>query len=104
MPGFWEFPGGKVEHSESPEDTVIREAWEELGINIERSCLAPLSFTSHAYDEFHLLMPLFICRVWEGIVVAREHQAIAWVNPARMNEYSMPPADTPLVATLRDLL
>ncbi len=104
MAGLWEFPGGKVEGAETPEDTIIREAREELGIDIEKSCLAPLSFASHAYDEFHLLMPLFVCRVWEGIVAARESQELAWVRPARMGDYAMPPADAPLVALLRDLL
>ena len=104
MAGLWEFPGGKVEGAETPEDTIIREAREELGIDIEKSCLAPLSFASHAYDEFHLLMPLFVCRVWEGIVAARESQELAWVRPAQMGDYAMPPADAPLVALLRDLL
>ena len=104
MAGLWEFPGGKVEGAETPEDTIIREAREELGIDIEKSCLAPLTFASHAYDDFHLLMPLFVCRVWEGIVAAREGQELAWVRPARMGDYAMPPADAPLVALLRDLL
>lgn len=104
MAGLWEFPGGKVEGAETPEDTIIREAREELGIDIEKSCLAPLTFASHAYDDFHLLMPLFVCRVWEGIVAAREGQELAWVRPARVGDYAMPPADAPLVALLRDLL
>ena len=104
MAGLWEFPGGKVEGAETPEDTIIREAREELGIDIEKSCLAPLTFASHAYDDFHLLMPLFVCRVWEGIVAAREGQELAWVRPARMGDYAMPSADAPLVALLRDLL
>ena len=104
MAGLWEFPGGKVEGAETPEDTIIREAREELGIDIEKSCLAPLTFASHAYDDFHLLMPLFVCRVWEGIVAPREGQELAWVRPARMGDYAMPPADAPLVAQLRDLL
>ena len=104
MAGLWEFPGGKVEGAETPEDTIIREAREELGIDIEKSCLAPLTFASHAYDDFHLLMPLFVCRVWEGIVAAREGQELAWVRPARMGDYAMPPADAPLAALLRDLL
>ena len=104
MAGLWEFPGGKVEGAETPEDTIIREAREELGIDIEKSCLAPLTFASHAYDDFHLLMPLFVCRVWEGIVAARESQELAWVRPAQMGDYAMPPADAPLVALLRDLL
>ena len=104
MAGLWEFPGGKVEEAETPEDTIIREAREELGIDIEKSCLAPLTFASHAYEDFHLLMPLFVCRVWEGIATAREGQELVWVRPARMVDYAMPPADAPLVAQLRDLL
>lgn len=104
MAGLWEFPGGKVEGAETLEDTVIREAREELGIDVEKSCLAPLAFASHAYDDFYLLMPLFVCRVWEGVVAAREGQELAWVPPARMADYPMPPADAPLVALLRDLL
>ena len=104
MAGLWEFPGGKVEGVETPEETIIREAREELGIDIEKSCLAPLTFASHAYDDFHLLMPLFVCRVWEGIVAAQEGQELAWARPERMGDYPMPPADAPLVALLRDLL
>lgn len=104
MAGLWEFPGGKVEPGETPEDALIRELGEELGIEVPKACLAPLTFASHGYDTFHLLMPLFICRKWTGIVQAREGQALRWVRPADMKDFSMPPADVPLVATLRDLL
>jgi 8-oxo-dGTP diphosphatase len=104
MAGMWEFPGGKVESGERPEQTVIREFFEELGVTIQEACLAPFAFASHAYDEFHLLMPVFVCRRWEGIAIPREGQKLAWVHPREMKNYSMPPADVPLVAQLRDLL
>jgi 8-oxo-dGTP diphosphatase len=104
LAGMWEFPGGKVEKGETPEACLIRELHEELGINVVQACLAPFVFTSHAYDSFHLLMPLYVCRRWNGVVQAREHEAIAWVRPNQMADYPMPPADAPLVAWLRDLL
>lgn len=104
MAGLWEFPGGKVEADERPEEALIRELAEELGIDVTESCLAPLSFASHAYDGFHLLMPLFVCRQWDGEVEAREGQELAWVRPNRLNGYDMPPADEPLKAMLRDIL
>ena len=104
MAGLWEFPGGKIETGETPEAAIIREAREELGIAIDERCLAPFAFASHAYADFHLLMPLFICRRWNGAVTAREHKAITWVRPARLRDYPMPPADAPLVAMLQDLL
>ena len=104
LAGFWEFPGGKVEMNESPETALIRELHEELGINTWGSCLAPLTFASHKYDEFHLLMPLYICRKWGGIVQARENQALKWLTPAQILKVKMLPADLPLVACLRDLL
>ena len=104
MAGLWEFPGGKVEGGERPEDTLIRELDEELGITVREACLAPLAFASHGYPEFHLLMPLYVCRRWEGTVVAREGQALKWVRPNRLKDYPMPPADVPLVAHLTALL
>ena len=104
MAGLWEFPGGKVEADERPEEALIRELAEELGIDVTESCLAPLSFASHAYDGFHLLMPLFVCQQWDGEVEAREGQELAWVRPNRLNGYDMPPADEPLKAMLRDIL
>jgi 8-oxo-dGTP diphosphatase len=104
LEGMWEFPGGKVEKGETPESCLIRELEEELGISVSEACLAPFVFTSHAYDSFHLIMPLYLCRRWDGVVRAREHEAIAWVRPNRMTDYPMPPADAPLVAWLRDLL
>jgi 8-oxo-dGTP diphosphatase len=104
MAGLWEFPGGKVGRDETPEAALIRELEEELAIKTEDSCLAPLTFASHGYEEFHLLMPLFVCRVWEGVPDPREGQTLAWVRPRQMKEYPMPPADIGLVATLRDLL
>ncbi|MCH8239552.1 MAG: 8-oxo-dGTP diphosphatase MutT [Proteobacteria bacterium] len=104
MAGLWEFPGGKVEADERPEEALIRELAEELGIDVTESCLAPLSFASHAYDGFHLLMPLYVCRQWDGEVEAREGQELAWVRPNRLNGYDMPPADEPLKAMLRDIL
>jgi 8-oxo-dGTP diphosphatase len=104
MEGLWEFPGGKIEASERPEDTLIRELAEELGIAVREDCLAPLTFASHAYEEFHLLMPLYVCRRWEGIVEAKEAQEIAWVQPARLKDYPMPPADKPLIPHIVDLV
>ncbi len=104
MAGLWEFPGGKVDPGETPETALIRELAEELGIDVTASCLAPFTFASHSYPDFHLLMPLYICRKWSGIPEAREGQRFAWVRPARLGDYPMPPADKPLVAMLRDLL
>src|SRR5438132_8092956 len=104
LAGLWELPGGKVQPGETPETALIRELEEELGIDVVASCLAPFTFASHSYPEFHLLMPLYVCRKWSGIVSAREGQRLAWVRPARLTEYPMPPADKPLVAMLRDLL
>jgi 8-oxo-dGTP diphosphatase len=104
MAGLWEFPGGKVQDGETPEAALIRELDEELGIDTYESCLAPIGFASHAYDDFHLLMPLFVCRVWEGTPQPREGQKLAWVRPNALREYPMPPADVPLVAQLQDLL
>jgi len=104
LAGLWEFPGGKVDPGETPETALIREPAEELGIDVAASCLAPFSFASHSYSDFHLLMPLYVCRKWSGIPAAREGQRFAWVRPARLGDYPMPPADTPLVAMLRDLL
>lgn len=104
LAGLWEFPGGKVEPGETPEQTVVRELAEELGIETKVACLAPLTFASHAYDGFNLLMPLYVCRRYWGIPQAREHAAIKWVRPNRMREYPMPPADAPLIPFLIDLL
>jgi len=104
MADLWEFPGGKVNGGERPEDALIRELAEELGITVREACLAPLTFASHAYDDFHLLMPLYICRRWEGTVTAREHQALAWVRANKLRDYPMPPADAPLIPALIDLL
>ncbi|MCP8941133.1 (deoxy)nucleoside triphosphate pyrophosphohydrolase [Alsobacter sp. SYSU M60028] len=104
LAGLWEFPGGKFEPGERPEETLIRELKEELGIAVKEPCLAPLTFASHAYETFHLLMPLWVCRRWEGIVVAREHQALKWVRPRALRDFPMPPADEPLIPALIDLL
>lgn len=104
MAGMWEFPGGKVEAGERPEETLIRELKEELGIDVREACLAPFAFASHSYDDFHLLMPLYLCRRWDGIVAAHEGQKLNWVRPRDMGKYQMPPADVPLVSQLRDLL
>jgi 8-oxo-dGTP diphosphatase len=104
MAGLWEFPGGKVEASERPEQTLIRELKEELGITVEEACLAPLTFASHAYPDFHLLMPLYVCRRWNGIVAPQEGQKLAWVRPNRLRDYQMPPADLPLISHLTTLV
>ncbi|MEX1203822.1 MAG: (deoxy)nucleoside triphosphate pyrophosphohydrolase [Dongiaceae bacterium] len=104
MAGLWEFPGGKLRPGETPEAALIRELREELAIDVAASCLAPFTFASHRYADFHLLMPLYVCRVWQGHVTALEGQELAWVRPARLAAYPMPPADKPLVAQLRDLL
>ena len=104
MAGLWEFPGGKVEAGETPEQSLIRELEEELGIVVKEACLAPLTFASHTYPEFHLLMPLYVCRRWDGLVTAREGQSLTWARPNRLRDYPMPPADVPLVAHLTTLL
>ncbi len=104
LAGLWEFPGGKLEPGERPEPALIRELHEELGIDVKEACLAPLTFASHAYDDFHLLMPLYICRRWEGVVAAKEGQALKWVRATKLRDYPMPPADIPLIPHLIDLL
>jgi 8-oxo-dGTP diphosphatase len=104
MAGLWEFPGGKVHDGETPERALIRELDEELGITVKDECLAPLTFASHAYRDFHLLMPLYVCRRWDGLVRAREGQALKWVRPRELAGYPMPPADEPLIPALVDLL
>jgi 8-oxo-dGTP diphosphatase len=104
LAGLWEFPGGKLQEGERPEIALIRELKEELGIDVEEACLAPLTFASHAYPEFHLLMPLYICRRWRGQAASRENQALKWVRPHNLRDYPMPPADAPLIPALIDLL
>jgi len=104
MAGLWEFPGGKVQPSETPEAALIRELKEELGIDVAEACLAPLTFASHRYERFHLLMPLYVCRRWEGMVTPREGQALKWVRAPALGDYPMPPADKPLIPVLKDLL
>jgi 8-oxo-dGTP diphosphatase len=104
LAGLWEFPGGKLEPGERPEDALIRELREELGIEVKAACLAPLTFASHAYPDFHLLMPLFVCRSWDGFVQSREGQALKWVKAKALRDYPMPPADAPLIPHLVDLL
>lgn len=104
MAGLWEFPGGKVQDGETPEAALIRELREELAVDTKESCLAPFTFASHSYEGFHLLMPLYLCRVWQGEPEAREGQELAWVRANRLRDYEMPPADVPLIAMLRDLL
>jgi 8-oxo-dGTP diphosphatase len=104
LAGMWEFPGGKVHQGESPEAALIRELAEELDIQTDAKCLAPFTFASHAYEDFHLLMPLYVCRVWQGIARPMEGQKLAWVRPAQLTDYEMPPADIPLIAMLKDLL
>jgi 8-oxo-dGTP diphosphatase len=104
MAGLWEFPGGKIEAGETPEQSLIRQLEEELGITVKEACLAPLTFASHSYADFHLLMPLYVCRRWDGMVTAREGQSLAWVRPNRLRDYPMPPADVPLIPHLIALI
>lgn len=104
MAGLWEFPGGKMEAGEKPEDSLIRELREELGIEVKEACLAPLTFASHSYEDFHLMMPLYVCRRWEGNVTALEGQQLAWVRPNKLRDYPMPAADLPLIPHLQNLL
>ena len=104
LAGLWEFPGGKIEPGETPEAALIRELREELDIETQQACLAPLSFASHTYDDWHLMMPLYVCRKWQGTPLAREHSQLKWVRPQMLREYPMPPADEPLIAPLCDLL
>jgi 8-oxo-dGTP diphosphatase len=104
MAGLWEFPGGKVEAGERPEESLIRELKEELGIVVKEECLAPLTFASHRYSDFHLLMPLYVCRRWEGLVAAQEGQELKWVRPTALRDYPMPPADEPLISHLTTLI
>lgn len=102
--GLWEFPGGKLEDGETPEQALVRELTEELGISTQSACLAPLAFASHTYESFHLLMPLYVCRKWQGVPQPREHAALKWVRPQALRDYPMPPADGPLIAPLCDLI
>ena len=104
LAGLWEFPGGKIDAGERPEEALIRELSEELGITVKEPCLAPLTFASHAYPDFHLMMPLYVCRRWEGFVRSREGQALKWVRPRDLRQYPMPPADEPLIPPLIDLV
>ncbi len=104
LAGLWEFPGGKVEEGETPEAALIRELAEELGVTVKADCLAPFVFASHGYEDFHLLMPLYLCRRWDGFAQARHHAALKWVRPGELDRWPMPPADAPLVAYLRDFL
>jgi 8-oxo-dGTP diphosphatase len=104
MANMWEFPGGKIEPGETPEAAIIRELREELDVETKEACLAPLSFGSHTYEHMHLLMPLYVCRRWQGTPIAKEHQALKWVRPQALRDYAMPPADEPLIAALCDLL
>jgi 8-oxo-dGTP diphosphatase len=104
FPGLWEFPGGKLEEGETPEAALIRELHEELGISTKSACLAPLAFVSHTYESFHLLMPLYVCRKWQGTPQPLEHVALKWVRPQALRDYPMPPADEPLIAALCDLI
>ncbi len=104
LAGLWEFPGGKVESHERPESALIRELKEELAIDVTEACLAPLTFASHTYEDFHLLMPLYVCRRWKGLVTAAEGQELKWVSPVKLRDYPMPPADLPLIPHLIDLL
>jgi 8-oxo-dGTP diphosphatase len=104
LAGLWEFPGGKIEAGETPEAALIRELAEELEIETREACLAPLTFASHTYDGWHLMMPLYVCRKWQGTPIAKEHSALKWVRPQKLHDYPMPPADIPLIAPLCDLL